>query len=54
MPPLKKDEPGYAEYREQYALCNQSQLVDYPTVIYYNFSGFLGIYELSDDEDLLD
>jgi ligand-binding SRPBCC domain-containing protein len=29
MPPPKKDEPGYAEYREQYALCDQSQLVDY-------------------------
>jgi hypothetical protein len=28
MPPPKKDEPGYAEYREQYALCDQSQLVD--------------------------
>ena len=32
MPPPKKDEPGYAEYREQYALCDQSQLVDYATV----------------------
>ena len=32
MPPPKKDEPGYAEYREQYALCDQSQLVDYSTV----------------------
>jgi hypothetical protein len=28
MPPPKKDEPGYAEYRERYALCDQSQLVD--------------------------
>jgi len=33
MPPPKKDEPGYAEYREQYALCDQSQLVDYSTVV---------------------
>jgi len=24
MPPPKKDEPGYAEYREQYALCDQN------------------------------
>ena len=32
MPPPKKREPGYAEYREQYALCDQSQLVDYSTV----------------------
>ena len=32
MLPPKKDEPGYAEYREQYALCDQSQLVDYATV----------------------
>ena len=32
IPPPKKDEPGYAEYREQYALCDQSQLVDYATV----------------------
>src|SRR4029077_5264502 len=31
MPRAKKDEPGYAEYREQYALCDQSQLVDYST-----------------------
>ena len=40
MPPRKKDEPGYAEYREQYALCDQSQLVDYSIVAFYTPSLF--------------
>jgi hypothetical protein len=39
MPLPKKDESGYAEYRERYALCDQSQLVDYAngTTVDYRF-----------------
>src|ERR1700752_1786916 len=35
MPPPKKDEPGCTEYREQYALSDQSQLVYYSVVSDY-------------------